>query len=104
MDMQAIQALIRSRVYSWRQHAIQWSIARAISEEEVVEALLSGEIIETYPDDKYGPSCLILGRTRTGRPLHVQCSLPPTVWIITLYEPDSQEWTDLRRRRRGELP
>jgi hypothetical protein len=104
MDMQAIQDQIRSRVYYWRQHAIQRSIARAITEEEVVEVLLSGEIIEAYPNDKYGPSCLILGKTRTGRPLHIQCSLPPTVWIITLYEPDPKEWIDFRRRRRGDLP
>ena len=30
-------------------------------------------IIEDYPDDKYGPSCLILGYTKNGRPLHIQC-------------------------------
>jgi hypothetical protein len=65
-----------------------------------VEAILSGDIIEEYPEDKYGPSCLILGKTKMGRPLHVQCSLPPTVWIITLYEPDPQEWIDLRIRKR----
>jgi hypothetical protein len=80
--------------------AIQRSIERRISEQEVVEVLLSGDIIEEYPEDKYGPSCLILGKTKTGRPLHVQCSLPPTVWTITLYEPDSQEWIDLRTRKK----
>jgi Domain of unknown function (DUF4258) len=67
--------------------------------EEVVEALLNGEIIEEYPEDKYGPSCLALGWTRAGRPLHVQCSLPPTVWVITLYEPDAQEWINFRTRQ-----
>jgi hypothetical protein len=60
------------------------------------------EIIEDYPDDKYGPSCLILGFTRGGRPLHIQCSYPsrPLLKIITLYEPDPDLWDGFRRRKR----
>jgi Domain of unknown function (DUF4258) len=99
MDIQLIMEQVRRGTYYWRQHAIQRSIERGIREEEVVEALLDGEIIEEYPEDKYGPSCLVLGRTSARRTLHVQCSLPPTVWIITLYEPDSEEWIDFRTRK-----
>ena len=36
---------------------------------EILEVLQRGEIIEEYPDDKPYPSCLILGRTLTGRVL-----------------------------------
>ena len=79
MDIRPIQEQVSKGAYQWRRHAIQRSIERNIAEEEVVEILLNGEIIEEYPDDKYGPSCLILGRTKNGRTLHVQCSLPPTV-------------------------
>jgi hypothetical protein len=100
MDIQSIQQKIGRGEYHWRRHAIQRSIERGIAEEEVVDAVLSGEIIEEYPTDKYGPSCLILGRTKAGRALHVQCSLPPTVWVITLYEPDPEEWIDVRTRKR----
>ena len=59
------------------------------------------EIIEDYPVAKYGPSCLILGYTKAGRPLHVQCSYPsrPLVKIITLYQPDPELWIDFRVRR-----
>lgn len=99
MDIQLIQEKLRKGEYHWRQHAIQRSIEREITEEEAVDAILNGEIIEEYPQDKYGPSCLILGKTRAGRPLHVQCSLPPTVWIITLYEPDPLEWIDFKTRK-----
>jgi hypothetical protein len=74
-------------------------IKRAIVRREVEEAILSGEIIEEYPDDKYSPSCLILGRTRQERMLHVQASLPPSVVIITTYEPDPAEWIDGKVRR-----
>jgi len=62
---------------------------------------MRSEIVEDYPDDKYGPSCLVLGFTNAGRPLHIQCSYPirPLVKIITLYEPDPDLWIDFRVRR-----
>ncbi|MBI2118764.1 MAG: DUF4258 domain-containing protein, partial [Elusimicrobia bacterium] len=68
------------------------------SQEEVEEALLSGDIIEKYPEDKYSPSCLVFGETSSHRPLHVVCSLPPTVWIITTYEPNEIEWINYKVR------
>jgi hypothetical protein len=65
----------------------------------VESTIHTGEIIEKYPDDKYSPSCLIYGKTENGRDLHVQVSLPPLVVIITLYEPDQEEWADCKIRR-----
>jgi len=62
--------------------------------------MLSGEVIEGYPKDKYGPSCLIYGVTKEGRILHVQCSIDP-VWVITAYDPalNPDEWgVDFKRR------
>jgi len=99
MDISLIQDKVRKGQYYWRQHAIERSIGRQVAEEEVAEVILSGEIIEEYSEDKYGPSCLIFGRTRTGRPIHVQCSLPPSVWIITLYELNPDEWINFRKRK-----
>jgi hypothetical protein len=99
MDITLIQARVRRKDYYWRQHAIERSIERNIAEEEAAEAILNGKIIEEYPDDKYGPSCLVFGRTKRGRPLHVQCCLPPEVWIITAYEPDPSEWIDFSIRK-----
>ena len=99
MDISLIQDKIRKGQYYWRQHAIERSIERQVAEEEVAEVILSGEIIEEHSEDKYGPSCLIFGRTRTGRSIHVQCSLPPSVWIITLYEPNPDEWINFRKRK-----
>lgn len=82
-------------------HATDQSIIRHISVQELREAVANGEIIEDYPEDKYGPSCLILGFSRSGRPLHVQCSYPsrPLIKIITLYEPDPDLWIDFKIRR-----
>jgi hypothetical protein len=71
------------------------------SVQEVREAIATAEVIENYPDDKYGPSCLILGITLAGRHLHIQCSHPsrPLIKIITLYEPDPDLWVDFRVRK-----
>jgi hypothetical protein len=59
-------------------------IKRSIGRIEVEETILSGEIIEEYPDDKYSPSCLIYGMSKAGRHLHVQLSLPPAIIVLPL--------------------
>lgn len=97
-----IQGKIRARRYELSRHAVEQSIKRDIGVAELEEALLGNcEIIEDYPDDKYGPSCLILGLTKAIRPLHVLVSYPsrPLLKIITLYEPDPAEWIDHRARK-----
>ncbi len=68
--------------------------------QEIREAIASGEIIEEYPDDKYGPSCLIYDTTANNRPLHWMCSYPSRslVETITLYEPDLARWIDFNSR------
>ena len=83
-------------------YAVRQMIARNITPEEVAQTVLAGEVIEDYPDDKYSPSCLVLGRTANRRPLHVHCSQPsrPLVKVITVYEPDSAQWDDTFKLRK----
>ena len=96
---------IRGRVargdFEFSQHAVDQAIIRHISVQELREAIAGGEVIEVYPEDKYGPSCLIFGMTRMGRPIHVQCSDPsrPLVKIITVYEPEAALWIEFKVRR-----
>lgn len=86
--------------YRYTVHGARQRIARSICENEVEEVIGSGEIIEDYPNHRYGPACLILGRTITGKMLHVLCSCRSVVDIITVYEPDSTEWSaDFKTRR-----
>ena len=101
MDLETIQEVARQRLLIFTEHAIRQMIKRQITDDEIRDAILSVEIIEDYPDDKYTPSCLVFGRTQTGRPLHVQCSAPPRVRIVTAYQPDPDEWIDNRQRRRS---
>jgi hypothetical protein len=100
--IQEIRIKIKQRHYEYSKHAVDQSIIRDISVLELEDAVVGkSKVIEDYPDDKYGPSCLILGYTKTGRPLHMQCSYPsrPLVKIITLYQPDPDLWIDFRARR-----
>ena len=87
--------------FEYSQHALDQTLRRNISVGEVREAVATGEVIEDYPNDKYGPSCLLLGWTASRRPVHVQCSYPsrPLVKVITIYEPDPNLWVDFRERR-----
>jgi hypothetical protein len=96
-----IRAKIAGGQFEFAQHAVDQSIVRHISVQELREASAVGEVIENYPNDKYGPSCLVFGVTLAGRPLHIQCSYPsrPVVKIITLYEPDPQRGVDFKVRR-----
>ena len=105
MMLDEIRRRIRARQYEFSGHAVDQSILRGISVGEMEEAIAAeSEVIEDYPDDKYGPSCLILACTASGRPLHVLCSHPtrPLIKIITVYEPDPDQWVDGRTRRRDE--
>jgi hypothetical protein len=96
----AIQYAAREGDYAFTPHAFQRAEERDITPTEVEEALLAenAEIIENYPDDSRGPSCLILGWTYLRRPIHIQVCYPPLVEVITVYEPDKAKWRDFRIR------
>lgn len=82
-------------------HVVRRLVQREISEPEIREAGETAVVIEEYPDDKYSPSCLMLGFTNAGRALHIQVSLADTsiVRVITVYEPDPASWIQYTTRR-----
>lgn len=53
MTIQGIQDKIRTSEYGISEHAVKRMIKRSITRQEVEEAVLQGEIIEEYPEDKY---------------------------------------------------
>ena len=74
---------------------------RMIRVAEVRSCVTGGELIEEYPEDVRGHSCLILGDGDDRRPIHVVCS-PKADYlaIITAYEPDPAQWeADFKTRR-----
>jgi hypothetical protein len=66
---------------------------RMITTEEVRTVVFDGEIIEDYPDDPRGHSCLMYGWSIKNRPIHVVCS-PKDEYlaVITAYVPSPKEW------------
>ena len=102
-DYDALKQAFRDKTYTLTNHASDRAVLREIDNFEIEEAVIAGEVIEDYPDDKYGPSCLILGKTKAGRNLHVQVSYPPVVKVITAYEPTTAKWDeDLKTRKDDE--
>jgi hypothetical protein len=73
---------------------------RMIRGAEVRRVITQGEVIEDYPKDARGPSCLLLGYGDQDRPIHLVCApRDDYLAIITAYLPDPQEWSgDFRKR------
>jgi hypothetical protein len=67
---------------------------------EVLRVITEGEVIEDYPNDARGYSCLLLGFGDQERPIHVVCApREDYLAIITAYLPDAHEWSkDFRKR------
>jgi hypothetical protein len=83
-------------------HAVQQMLRpdRMIRRAEVRFAIEQGEVIEDYPADARGHSCLLLGAGHAGRPIHVVCAPKEDyLAVITAYLPDEDEWSDDFRRR-----
>ena len=100
IDLKAIQQAIATGDYQYTSHAVERTTERRISRIEIEKTIATGKILEEYPDDKYGPSCLVYGKTNAGRPLHVLVSSPPSaVKIISAYEPDPDEWEEYQVRK-----
>lgn len=94
MHIEAIRAKVKAGKYIISFTHTEKVRLRKIEVEEIEEAICNGTIIEPYPDDPRGASCLVLGFTRGDRPLHVICGRleDDEILIITAYEPDPEEW------------
>ena len=77
-------------------HAVNQMFQREISIKEIKEALINGEIIKKYPNDKPYPSNIKLAFSNK-RPLHIVYSYnkeEDTFIVITAYEPSKEIWED----------
>lgn len=104
MNIEEIRAKIRAGDYNISFTHTEKIRLRKIEAEEIEEAICKGTIIEPYPDDPRGSSCLILGFSNPNRPLHVICGRleEDEILIITAYEPDLNEWeSDWKTRKKG---
>ena len=86
----------------YKGHAITRMLERGITFDEVRAVLKHDDVIRRYPEDTPLPSRLLLGWVE-GRPVHVVAADDPgekITYIITVYEPDAERWSDDFRTRR----
>ena len=82
-------------------HAAKRLEQRGIVTDDILSCIHTGEIIEQYPDDYPLPSCLIFGKSVSGKPLHVVVGSDlDTLWIITAYYPNPDKWEDDMKTRK----
>jgi hypothetical protein len=101
MDIERVKALVRQRRYKTSHHAEVERETETITIDDIKTAILNGELLEDYPDDLRGHSCLMLGTAEDGRPLHVVLTILAQieeVLIITVYVPMPPKWLDPRTR------
>ena len=103
IDIEAIRKKICEGKYAISFTHTEKLRQRRMKAQDIEQAVKTGSIIEEYPEDPRGESCLIFGLAG-GRPIHVLCGRldAEEVLIITAYEPDSAEWEEnwtTRKRR-----
>lgn len=79
-SLETIRQQLMQGEFEFSRHAFKRAVERNISELEISQAGAQSQIIEDYPDDKYSPSCLLLGFTGEGRPIHLQVSYIESAW------------------------
>ncbi|MCP4405647.1 MAG: DUF4258 domain-containing protein [bacterium] len=100
MNIEDIRNYILRDEYEISVHAEKERYAENISISDIETAIASGELLEDYPDDPRGESCLILGYSE-GRAIHIVCGYTNirSLRIITVYLPKVPKWIDERTRR-----
>jgi Domain of unknown function (DUF4258) len=97
-----IHRCLRGGRILWTYHVNMRLGRRFIARETIISAVDSYEIVEAYPEDKYFPSYLLLGR-QGAEAFHVLFATDvddENVRIVTAYYPSPEEWEiDLKTRR-----
>ncbi|GJQ60753.1 MAG: DUF4258 domain-containing protein [Candidatus Scalindua sp. AMX11] len=99
MNIREIREKFSSDEYEISFHAEKERYAEDIKNSDIENVISNCEIIEVYPDDPRGTSCLILGYSEE-RPIHIVCGFTLIKWlrIITFYIPKLPKWIDERTR------
>ncbi|HLG31211.1 MAG TPA: DUF4258 domain-containing protein [Candidatus Brocadiales bacterium] len=99
-----MRKLVSESRYEFSRHAERERELDMIFVDEFEDAMKNCEIIEHYPDDPRGASCLVIGFSGQ-RPIHVVCAIrtdPEELFLITLYDPSKRpdNWSkDYKKRR-----
>jgi len=101
LDIQSIRQECNVGNIKWTTHVLERMQERDIEPTDVINCISNGIIIEQYPTSYPHPACLILGTDNKNRPIHIVVGYgTDVVCIVTVYEPDEEEWTDNFKQRR----
>ncbi len=94
MDIAFIKSRVTKGEYDLSSHAHDERQHEEITIDEIEKTLHEGDIIESYPNDPRGESCLIASKT-----LHVICGKrEERLLIVTIYRPKLPVWIDYKTR------
>ena len=101
--MTEIRRKIARNKLRYSQAAVNQSIRDRISTDEIEAAIVNGQLVEEYTQDRYGSNYLVCGLTQADRPIHIECtSLSQSMLeIIAVYIPDPEQWDENFMIRRG---
>lgn len=98
MDIEEIQRLVRQGAYEFSIHAQRERLEEDLDIVEIEEAITQGELLESYPDDPRGESCLLLGYAGA-KPIHIVPGWAGSrsgeiriLRVITVYIPQPPKW------------
>lgn len=98
MDVSFLRDKIKSQEYDLSDHAHKERQVEKITITEIESAVLEGDIIERYPNDPRGESCLVAG-VAIKKPLHIVCGRRGNrLLIVTVYRPGLPTWKDTKTR------
>jgi hypothetical protein len=97
-----IQACVRKRQILWTYHVNMRLQGRHIPRETILDTVETYELVESYPQDKYLPSYLVLAHD-SSEAFHVLFATDVAeehVRVVTAYRPSPDEWEDDGKTRR----
>lgn len=104
MTIHEIKQCLIEKSYEFSFHAQQERLEDDLDITDIEAAMMNGEVLEDYPDDPRGESCLLLGYVGE-HPLHIVVGWArmklrdkKALRIITVYVPRSPKWQTPRRR------
>ena len=79
------------------EHAYDEAVDDGLSGVAVIDETTRGEVIEDYPNDPRGPSCLVLLAVGHNQPVHAVWGFddgPGRAILITVYRPAPDRWSE----------
>ena len=93
MDIKWIIKSVLEENYFFSQHADKERMNDNLLIAEIEESISTGSILEKYEDDARGSSCLVVGFSQSGIPVHSVCGMSGgSLVIITVYIPTSPKF------------